>query len=252
MENRQRIAIIGNGNVAHHLMGWFRNASHLITSVYTHSSKPPVGITSRSSLDYHNEKVDIILIAVKDDAVNEVAASLRHTGEAMILHTSGTVPLSALEQFDNYGVLYPLQTLQKGRKIALEKVPFLTEANNSANLLRLEEFCQTCCIHSRPVNSENRLLYHLSAVIGANFTNFLLHISEKNLKKSGLDMEVLRPLIDETVAKAFDQGAFTSQTGPARRNDRETIERHISLIDDPKDKEIYRLISESIIKEYHR
>ncbi|MGB3466872.1 MAG: DUF2520 domain-containing protein [Cyclobacteriaceae bacterium] len=251
MKPGRKIALIGNGNVAHHLIGWFRGAGHVITSIYTRNNAVSDKSQVRNSLDYQNENVDFIVISVKDDAVGEIANSLRNTGSAVIVHTSGTIPMDIFADKENYGVLYPLQTLQKEKAIDIHKVPFLIEGNNEAALSKIDGLCASCGIHRREVSSENRLLYHISAVISANFTNFLLHISQKNLASSGLDAAILKPLIEETVSKAFSQGAYESQTGPARRKDLATIDKHISLIEDTNHKEIYRLISESIISEYH-
>ncbi|MEL6557244.1 MAG: DUF2520 domain-containing protein [Bacteroidota bacterium] len=249
----KKISIIGSGNVASHLLIWIRDAGHVISSVYTRKqSSISEEFHRRSSLDYQGEIVDYILIATNDDSIEKIADELRNTGHAIILHTSGTVSMDtlALPKFKGYGVLYPLQTLQKGRSISLAKVPFLIEANTETVLGNLQQFCESCQLTTKSVSSDDRLMYHLSAVISSNFVNHLFYIAEKNLSTDNLNFDILRPLIEETIAKAFEKGAYESQTGPAKRGDSETMNKHLDLLKQENYKDIYKLISESIISEY--
>lgn len=249
----KKISIIGSGNVASHLLIWIRDAGHFISSVYSrkHGSIAEE-FSRRDSFDYQGEKVDYIIIATNDDSIEKIADKLQNTDKAIILHTSGTVSMDTLAspKFKGYGVLYPLQTLQKNRSISLAKVPFLIEANTETALNNLQRFCESCKLTNKPVSSDNRLMYHLSAVISANFVNHLFHIAEKNLNADNLNFDILRPLIEETITKVFEKGAYESQTGPAKRGDTETMNKHLDLLKQENYKDIYKLISESIISEY--
>ena len=70
-------------------------------------------------------------------------------------------------------------------------------------------------------------------------------------EKTGVPFEIFFPLILETMSKAMDLGPEKSQTGPAVRNDQNTIERHMDLLSfSPELKKIYREITLSII-DYH-
>ena len=251
-----RIAIIGTGNVATHLIEWFEAADFQVTSVYTRSPEANQHLTIplRTNLNYRDEVCSFILIATKDDAVAEVADQLSNTGDAIVLHTSGSVPLEAIDKknFAGTGVLYPLQTLQKDREVALNEVPFLLEGRNQGDLRRIEDLCKTVGIHYSTASSEERMYYHVSAVMSANFTNHLLFLAEKFLASHSLNVEVLRPLLMETVKKAFEQGAFNSQTGPAKRGDQKTIDRHKELLDDVHAKGLYEAFSQSILSTYRQ
>lgn len=253
MMTPKKISIVGSGNVASHLLVWIRDAGHIISSVYARKQgSVSEEFNRRDTLDYKGEVVDYIIIATNDDSIEKIAGNLHNTSKAVILHTSGTVSVQTLDlpKFQGFGVLYPLQTLQKNRRISLENVPFLIEASSESVLQNLEKFCESCKITYKSVNSENRLMYHLSAVIISNFANHLFHIAEKNLSNNNLKFDILRPLIEETIAKAFENGAFNSQTGPAKRGDSETMNKHLDLLKQENYKDIYKLISESIILEY--
>ncbi len=64
---------------------------------------------------------------------------------------------------------------------------------------------------------------------------------------------IFEPLIRETIAKALDNGPEESQTGPAIRNDLNTIEMHLKLLSfSPELQNLYREITDSIIKHYKK
>ena len=69
--------------------------------------------------------------------------------------------------------------------------------------------------------------------------------------KAGVPFEIFLPLLQETVSKAMDIGPEKSQTGPAVRNDQNTIEKHMELLSfSPELKKMYSEVTMSIIN-YH-
>jgi len=100
-------------------------------------------------------------------------------------------------------------------------------------------------------DSQSRKALHLAAVVVCNFINHLLVKGKDIAIKSGFSFEELKPLITETISKAFDDEPENSQTGPAERNDKITIAKHLELLSFDSDLErIYNDISTSIIN-YH-
>ena len=73
-------------------------------------------------------------------------------------------------------------------------------------------------------------MLHLAAVFVNNFTNHMLVQGREIALKAGFSFEILSPLIQETIAKALELGPENSQTGPAVRNDKNTIEKHLELL----------------------
>ena len=72
------------------------------------------------------------------------------------------------------------------------------------------------------------------------------------IKAQDIDLDLFIPLLEETIKKIKIEGAYKSQTGPARRNDTRVIEHHIKLLKDHPDLlEIYNLFTESIKKTYY-
>jgi len=248
MHSKQhKIAIIGDGNVSFHLVRWFKTAGVLITSIYKRN--PEKDNVYRTDLNYSGENCDFIILAVKDDVIPSVLDAIQNTGDAILLHTSGTVNINVFTSkgFSKYGVLYPLQTLQREKEIPIENVPFLIEGGNEEALLAIKNLCIDVKMVNQSVSSTKRLKYHLAAVIASNFSNHLLLISNQILQEENESIHLLEPLLQETMRKAFDIGPHASQTGPARRNDGSTMKKHIDLLTSDRHKEIYRLISQSIV-----
>ena len=99
------------------------------------------------------------------------------------------------------------------------------------------------------MKSEQRQQLHIAAVFACNFTNHMFEIASNILNKSNLDFKLLLPIINQTVIKLEKNKPSEVQTGPAKRKDKEIIQKHIDNIQEEKLKDIYKLISNSIMKE---
>ena len=71
-----------------------------------------------------------------------------------------------------------------------------------------------------------RLKYHLAATLVNNFTNYLFTVAENFCKKKNISFAILQPLMEETVMRMRNISPAATQTGPAIRNDRLTLEKH--------------------------
>jgi predicted short-subunit dehydrogenase-like oxidoreductase (DUF2520 family) len=241
-----KINIIGNGNVGSVFSGILRKTANINVYVRGNSTKDE-GLKEIALLDV---TADLTIICVNDDAICQVADFLPQ--ELNVIHTSGSVSLDVLKKFKNYGVIYPLQTLSKERIIDLRKVPFLLEGSDQEFLNYLSNFCSkniSEIIHF--VDSESRKRIHLAAVIANNFTTYLLSESANIVKKQGLSQELLRPLMEETVAKFFELNYSNAQTGPAKRNDSKTIKTHLDILKGKDMAIIYDLLSKAITAKFN-
>ena len=91
----------------------------------------------------------------------------------------------------------------------------------------------------------------MSAVYVSNFVNVMLQIGNKLLANKGLDVSVLNPLVRETINKSFALGPENALTGPAKRGDMNTIDKHkFMLKDNVEEKQIYELLTNYIINKY--
>ena len=101
----------------------------------------------------------------------------------------------------------------------------------------------------KEIHSEERMKIHLAAVMACNFSNHLIALAQEFLKKNKLSPLLLSPLIEETALKAADGKAAKHQTGPARRNDLSTINKHLALL--KHDKQLHKLYKELSLSIQH-
>ena len=103
----------------------------------------------------------------------------------------------------------------------------------------------------RILPSEQRRKLHLCGIIGNNFTNHLIALTFDYMKKNNLEKELIIPLLNETLRKLDKLDPAVSQTGPARRNDRVIVQKHIELLEqEPELKKLYGWLTDSIIAIY--
>src|ERR1035437_4951552 len=103
------------------------------------------------------------------------------------------------------------------------------------------------------IDSEQRKKLHLAAVFACNFTNYMYDISFQILEDSGINFELLKPLIFETSNKIKTVEPYAAQTGPAVRFDEKTIDRHLRMLNKyPDIKKIYNLLSKDIYKRHKK
>lgn len=252
------ISIIGAGNVATQLGVRLFDCGHAIHQVYSRTFDRAFRLASmlqaQPIIDLQNidDTVDIIIIAVRDDAISEVARKLSFLKKAIIVHTSGATPSTVFQaHFKTYGVFYPLQTFSIDKKADFEKLPICIDAGNKESLGKLTRLAESISPNVQIINDRERAILHVCAVLVNNFTNHLIHLSEKILSEEKINSKILLPLIQETILKLANGSAYDMQTGPARRGDRQTIGHHVEFLERyPKVQTIYKLLSESILTTY--
>lgn len=249
-KNIQHIGIVGSGNVANHLAKGFKEQGINIQWISSRNQNTGEQLAQMIDCEYcqnvPKESVDLILLCVNDDEIYPLIASIDNPSP--IAYTSGTKALQ-IDLSKEIGVFYPLQTFTKDREVNLFEVPFFIEATDTHFAQSLFDLAWKLSRKVQFANSEDRLHLHLAAVILNNFTNHLVHLSQKYLQEHQLDWEYLKPLLKETVNKLMNESPYDAQTGPARRNDTETVNRHINLLEEPL-KSIYSSISQSITESY--
>ena len=252
-----KIAILGAGNLAWNLAPALEDAGHEITEVYARDLQKAKEITERiysatpmDDLDFSESRAELFILAIKDDALSEVADQVILPEGSILVHTSGAMPMEVLSQSSaSYvGVFYPLQSFTKGKKVDFEEVPFLLESEDEGTLQLLKKVAKSLSQLVYILRGKDRQGVHVAAVFASNFTNHMLRIAEDILHRQGLDAELLKPLIIESISKSLQLGARKAQTGPAIREDYETLETHHHFLAYNKQlAEIYRLISQDIL-----
>jgi predicted short-subunit dehydrogenase-like oxidoreductase (DUF2520 family) len=194
----------------------------------------------------------IIIVAVPDHRLIDVLNEIRCRPGTLVAHTAGSFGLDIFpERFKQKGVFYPLQTFSKNRNVNFDDLPFLLECSDNESSEILKTLAEAIGGKVHFIETEQRRMIHLAAIFACNFTNHMLTLGKELASKAELSFEFLTPLIKETIAKALECGPENSQTGPAVRHDKNTIEKHLELLSFSQDfRKVYNDMTESIIKYY--
>lgn len=248
------IVLLGSGNVATQLGRAFKLAGQDIVQVWSRNIENAreladnLAATAISDFDHLDRKADLYIISVKDEAINDLAKELK-VSDKLIVHTSGSTGIDVLEgSSSKYGVLYPLQTFSKSQRVDFRQIPFAIEGNTPEVASIIHAMADRLSERVIELSSEQRKVLHIAAVFACNFSNHLYALSQELLKEQDLDFDLLRPLIAETAAKVQSNEPIKMQTGPASRNDQETVDAHIELLKkNPNMQELYQKLSQSIV-----
>ncbi|MES2485136.1 MAG: DUF2520 domain-containing protein, partial [Bacteroidota bacterium] len=191
------------------------------------------------------KQADIYIISVTDGAIAEVSAQLPFTGR-LVVHTSGSTGIDALDAKNRRGVFYPLQTFSKNKDLDFSTVPLCLESENLSDYITLETLANALSKSVYNISSEQRRALHVAAVFVSNFANHMYVQGNKVCDEHNIPFEILQPLIQETAAKITSLAPLEAQTGPAIRHDQQTIKRHMDFITDNNQKAIYTLLTQLI------
>ncbi len=248
-----KIVLLGSGNVATHFAKVLKAKSEDVVQVYSPNLNNArlladlIAAEAVNDLNAIYQHADLYIISVKDDAIEEVAKSLKNV-TGLVVHTSGTTDISILSMYvKKAGVFYPLQTFSKGKEVSFENIPLCIEANDESELTILNKLAAKISRQVYQLDGDKRKVLHLAAVFACNFPNHLYALANKILNQNGLDFEIIRPLIAETADKVMSNLPENVQTGPAVRTDESTLNKHLSMLTDmPELQNIYQTLSDSI------
>ena len=199
-----------------------------------------------------SDKTHVVIVAVPDHKLIEVLSAVKCSEKCIVAHTAGSYGLEVFPAgLKRKGVFYPLQTFSKGRTVDFKNLPFLLESSDKESDEVLGNLAVTIGGKVHNADSGKRKMVHLAAVFFNNFTNYMLTAGSEIANRTDLSPALFEPLIRETIFKALENGPEGSQTGPAVRNDLNTIEMHLELLSfSPELQNLYRELTDSIIRHY--
>lgn len=186
-------------------------------------------------------RVDRVLIAVPDDALTGLAATLAESGmcAGLALHTCGArgpealAPLAA--QGVSCGAIHPLQTIATPERglAALPGAAFAIDGDAEA-LRWAERIVALLDGQVLRIPADRRPLYHAAAVMAGNYVVGLIDAAVILMNEAGIEeaaaLRALEPLTRESVANAARLGPRQALTGPIERGDRETVAAHLKAL----------------------
>jgi len=254
---RLNISFAGAGKVANALSRRFYRSGHRILQIISPGEKNGRELAAICNASWSAKPIfevenDLVIVAVPDNILGAFLRSIECSRETLVVHTAGSYGTGIFpESIIRKGVFYPLQTFSLGRDVSFENMPVFIESPDKKDVNLLENLAvnQGCKVYYS--DAERRQILHLAAVFVCNFQNHILTIGKDISEKAGFSFEVLIPLIEETMSKAIENKPENSQTGPAVRNDQNTIEKHLELLSFDRDiKNLYAEMTNSIIGYY--
>ncbi|WCO02832.1 Rossmann-like and DUF2520 domain-containing protein [Psychroserpens ponticola] len=249
------VVILGAGNVATHLYKAFQASKDVTVKQWYNRSLKTIE-TYKNKVETTDDlsklvEADVYILAVNDDAIAELSSLLPFENK-FVVHTSGSVSPYDIDKKNRRGVFYPLQTFSKAAPIDFSEVPLCLETLRRTDYALLKKLGASISDHAKRVNSDQRASLHLAAVFVNNFTNQIYRVAQEITESQGAEFDMLKPLILETAKKVHHMSPYRAQTGPAKRNDKKTIKKHLKALDNEHHEAIYKLLTDSIKKTHGR
>ena len=204
--------------------------------------------------------VEILVLAVRDDAITPLANSLAKTraitARHVVLHLSGVQGQEALGPLVTsraaLGSIHPLQTIVepelaparlKGAWAAVEGMPRAEEAG--------EQLARAVGMRPFRIATKAKPIYHAGAVFASNYLVVVEAVAQRLLRHAGLSdadaWAALRPLVEGTIENLSRHEPREALTGPVVRGDTATIDRHLQSLtmDDAK---LYRALGRAALE----
>jgi len=255
VKHPDEILLIGTGNLAAHLAAVLSGpAGYRLDVAGREQSKTEAFCNAFGGLPYLEEEgkfYQAAIVCVSDEAIATCASKYGNKAEVLI-HTSGASPLEVIKELHaETGVFWPVQTFSRGREIDWKNLPVCIQSNGQKAEQFIRNLAERTGIHPVESTSEERLKYHLAAVLVCNFVNHLYTVADIWCRENLLNPDFLKPLILETAKKVQELNPPESQTGPAKRGDTGSMEKHLALLNDhPAIRQVYTLMSEQIQNRY--
>ena len=213
------IRIVGAGRAGGSFAAALREVGHVVDGPLDRDA--PLGAAASG--------VELLILAVPDDEIDQVAAAVDPDEGCVVCHLSGSLGVDVLAPHTRRGSMHPLvplpnaeigrARLRDGVTIAVAGDPLVASVAASLGARLVE------------VADGDRARYHAAASIAANHVVALLGQVERIAARVGLPVEAFLGLTRAAVEDVERLGPRAALTGPAARGDWATIARHLEALD---------------------
>ncbi len=188
------------------------------------------------------DTVAVLVLAVRDDAIEPTATAVASTGAVtshhVVLHLSGlldTTPLKALRATGAaVGVLHPLQAIAQPEAAPARLRGALAALSGDERAVRAAaELARSIGLRPVHVAEAAKARYHAAAAIASNYLVVLAAVAERLMEDAGLETRDARAgiaaLMEGTLANIAADGP-AALTGPIVRGDVATVRAHLAVL----------------------
>jgi predicted short-subunit dehydrogenase-like oxidoreductase (DUF2520 family) len=188
--------------------------------------------------------VDLLVLAVPDDAIADVARVVEPVASTVVVHLAGSRGLDELAPHARRGAIHPLMTMP--------------DATRGAELLRgawfavagdplVDDVVAALGGRAFTVDDDHRALYHAAACVAANHLVALLGQVERLAAAAGVPFDAFFGIARAALDNTERLGPAAALTGPAARGDWETVRKHLAAL--PADE---RVAYEAMVEQARR
>ena len=243
---KSQIGFIGAGSVGGSLAISLSNNNYSIvaTSSRTFNSAQELAhrIIGCVSYEKHEEVArvsDVVFITTPDDAIESVVSKMTWRPNQGVVHCSGVASLDVLKHADNQGALtgsfHPLQAFSSIDS-GVKSIPGITFGIEGTP--KIKTFLKNMAVNIRgnPIflTSQNKPLYHLSAVMMGNLLTVLGAVSGQLWENIGLTrsegIKALIPIMKQVSINLESLVIPEAFAGPYVRGDIGTIQKHLETL----------------------
>jgi predicted short-subunit dehydrogenase-like oxidoreductase (DUF2520 family) len=191
-----------------------------------------LGAQHRVTLVHHDElpadvDADLVLLTVRDDAIESTAARLVVSAHTVVAHVSGSRGLDVLGSHSRVGSLHPLAALPNAQVGArrLHGGSFAIEGDEL-----ISHVVRSLSGRVITVAEDRRTLYHATAVSAANHLVALMGHVEVLAVAAGLELRDFLALAQQALDDVGALGPARALTGPASRGDLATLDARVAAL----------------------
>ncbi len=208
-------------------------------------------------------ETEIVILAVRDQVITEVAQMLVGTGlvnkKHVLLHCAGAASAEELladvrTKVGGIGTLHPLSAIADPKLAmrALKGTVFGVEGDDAGRAAASKLVGAMSGI-VLGLDSTQMAAYHAAAALASNYVVAVLDVAAAVLSGVGVSpdraAQALVPLAEGALRNIAAHGTTAGLTGPVRRGDAATVERHLeALRDRPELAEIYRTLARRAVE----
>lgn len=187
---------------------------------------------------------DVVVLAVRDEAIAEVARTIVATGlitpKHVLVHCSGALAAEDVfadvrGQVGGVAAMHPLRAIADPRTAMrdLRGTVFGIEGDD-AGVDMARALVAAVGGRALELSGAQMAAYHSAAAIASNFLVALVDAAAAVLTSAGVNRDealaALLPLVRGTVANLESEGLPAALTGPIRRGDSVTVARHLKVM----------------------